>query len=282
MKMLLLGLALFAQGVGAHDTWFEPRPAEVPGEVLLALGTGDRFPVQEFTLTMDQLQRSGCTGADGVPQPLRPVRDTPRALLLAASGVHCWAQTVPLEIELQPALVAVYLKEINAPPAVHAAWADQQRRGVGWKERYAKHARITLQPGTAMPAAPLALDIRMDPVPAAAAPGELGFQVLRDGVPLPGLAVELRSEHSALGFWKRTDADGRVRFTVPLAGRWVLRGTELRASDTRPDTWESRFVTLAFELPQKGSSSMSNKRSASQADASTAMASEPPANTTRR
>ena len=290
MKALLLSLAaaLFAQGAAAHDTWFEPRPAEINGEALLALGTGNRFPVQEFALTMDQLQRSGCSAADGTPRPLRRVRDTPTALLLATTGVQCWAQTEPLDIELTPGLVAVYLKEINAPPAVHAAWAEQQRRGVGWKERYAKHARIVLQPDTSVHPDTLALDIRMDRVDAPLRAGvELGFQVLRDGVPLPGLAVELHGERSALGFWKRTDGDGRVRFTVPLSGRWVLRGTELRASDIETDTWLSRFVTLAFDVPaaaraQNGSSSTASSRSASHSDASSAISAEPPANTTRR
>jgi hypothetical protein len=33
---------------------------------------------------------------------------------------------------------------------------------------------------------------------------------------------------------------------VPLAGRWILRGTDLRACAERPGTWDSRFVTLAF------------------------------------
>ena len=41
---------------------------------------------------------------------------------------------------------------------------------------------------------------------------------------------------------------GRVRIQAPLAGQWVLRGTDLRLSERVPDTWESRFVTLAFEI----------------------------------
>jgi hypothetical protein len=35
---------------------------------------------------------------------------------------------------------------------------------------------------------------------------------------------------------------------APLPGRWLLRGTELRLSQERPDTWDSRFVTLAFDV----------------------------------
>ena len=74
------------------------------------------------------------------------------------------------------------------------------------------------------------------------------FQLLRDGQPLAGQALELHGEHGALGFWRRSDAEGRVRFTLPLAGRWVLRGTELRLADSAEVLWDSRFVTLAFEV----------------------------------
>jgi hypothetical protein len=38
---------------------------------------------------------------------------------------------------------------------------------------------------------------------------------------------------------------------VPLAGHWLLRGTDLRLSDTVPDSWDSRFVTLAFSVLQQ-------------------------------
>ena len=36
--------------------------------------------------------------------------------------------------------------------------------------------------------------------------------------------------------------------TVPLAAKWMLRGTDLRLSTSNPDFWDSRFVTLTFEV----------------------------------
>lgn len=77
---------------------------------------------------------------------------------------------------------------------------------------------------------------------------EVSFVVLRDGQPLPGLAVQLRSELSALGIWRQTGAEGRLTVRLRLAGHWILRGTDLRPSPTRADKWESRFLTLAFEV----------------------------------
>lgn len=79
----------------------------------------------------------------------------------------------------------------------------------------------------------------------------VGFQVLSDGQPMPGLPVELRSELSPLGIWRQTDAQGRIDVTLPLAGRWILRGTALQPSSRRTDAWDSRFVTLAFEVRAK-------------------------------
>ena len=74
------------------------------------------------------------------------------------------------------------------------------------------------------------------------------FVVLRDGQPLAGLPVELQSADAAKGIWRRSDAQGRISLPALPAGRWLLRGTDLRRSDAQPDTWDSRFVTLAFDV----------------------------------
>ena len=83
-------------------------------------------------------------------------------------------------------------------------------------------------------------------------PPDFARCLLRFHTVLPHFAVELRSDSVAIGLWARTDADGLVRMRLPLPGRWVLRGTELQPSVTRPGGWESRFVTLAFEVQHAG------------------------------
>ena len=129
-------------------------------------------------------------------------------------------------------------------------WAEMQSRGVPWKERYTKRARIELNPdaGAARPV-DMAMDVLLESSERPLQQGQtLQVRVLRDGQPLSDFAVELRNEHGPLGLWRKTDAEGRVRFTAPLPGRWVLRGTDLRLSEHEPDLWVSRFVTLAFEV----------------------------------
>jgi hypothetical protein len=267
--LLVLAARLLATPAAAHDTWFAPLPAADRGATRLALGTGNSFPQQQIAVMPAHVQGSGCQDADARVSPLRPVADEAAALVMqtarpaaAAGALSCWAQLQPYDIEIDDATVAVYLKEINALPSVRQRWAELRARGVRWDERYVKHARIEL-PGEAGPAASvsagtaaidgLGLDVRLEAGPRPLRAGDtLRAQVLRDGRPLAGLPVELRGDASPLGLWHQTDAEGRVAVSLPLPGRWVLRGVDLRAASHKADAWESRFVTLAFEvLPRR-------------------------------
>jgi len=253
---LLCTLAAATAAASAHDTWFAPRASDDPAEVALTLGTGNQFPVHESGVGFEYLARSGCrSGAGAGPVALQRVSDAATALWLRAStspdaALSCWAQLTPFELELSPQKVAIYLEEIRASARVREQWQQMRARGVAWTERYTKHARIELKPaaGAVQPVG-MAMDVLLESTGQTLQQGQaLQFQVLRDGRPLPDFAVELRSERSPLGLWRKTDAQGRVGFAAPLPGRWVLRGTDLRLSESEPDRWESRFVTLAFEV----------------------------------
>jgi Domain of unknown function (DUF4198) len=254
----------------AHDSWFAPQPANERGQLVLALGTGNQYPAFDVAIPAAQLQTSGCLGPGVREVPLREAgglglfRQATPALLLRtgrpvspAASVSCWAQLVPIDIQIDDPTVVVYLDEIKAPPAVRERWAALQARGVRWQETYVKHARVEVegeQPATTAtaPIEGLGLDVRLEnPQRPLRAGDSVRFQVLRDGQPLAGLAVELRSDASPIGFWRQTDAEGRVQITLPLAARWILRGTDVRPSTQHPDRWESRFVTLAFEVQKK-------------------------------
>ncbi|MCW5662173.1 MAG: DUF4198 domain-containing protein [Burkholderiaceae bacterium] len=282
--------------VQAHDTWFASLPADARGSVALALGTGNRFPVHESGIGMQYLLHSGCRGELGsAPLTLQRTADAPTALKLRVRAdrdqpLTCWAQTSSFDVELADALIAPYFKEIQPPTAVREAWAQMRARGVKWKERYTKHARIELNPG-ASAAAPvnMALDVLLEAPQRTPKRGDtLQFRVLRNGQPLPDFAVELRGDQLPIGAWRKTDAEGRVRFPAPLPGRWVLRGTDLRLSEREPDTWESRFVTLAFEIAadqpraQADINASPNARSTNQTAAISTISSEPPNITQRR
>lgn len=296
-----LSLAMLASPVRAHDTWLEQKAA-ANGRVELALSTGALFPRAETAIAAEFLLERGCRDRRGRSVALRPGRQDAHALALhakprAGSAIaSCWVQTAEFEVEVAPALVPTYLREIGAAPDLWQAWRRQQQAGLPWRERYSKHARITLEPSTPpapqTAAPPMAMEIEIEPPADALRAGEvLSWRVLRDGQPLAGQAVELRGDESRLGVWRRTDADGRASVTLPWAGRWVLRATDLRA-DARPGHWTSRFVTHAFAVgparagsaphAQVASSESPNARSANHTSASAAIASEPPTSTAWR
>lgn len=249
----------------AHDSWFEALAAPPGRPALLALGTGNRFPKQESSVGDGALVKQGCQRGPVRAVPMRIVRDTATALQLRPrvpvakanpQAMTCWAQLLEFEVEVAPDKVPVYFDEIAAPKALREAWAEMQSRGVVWKERYTKHARIEIfdaavDPETAVPAValPMGMDVVLEgPLVQPRAGGTIAFRVRRDGLPLPGFPIELRSDRAAFGIWLRTDDEGRAEVRMPFAGRWLLRGTDLRLSTREADQWESRFVTLAFDV----------------------------------
>lgn len=246
-------VGLCAGAAFAHDTWFEPLPAASRAEVSLALGTGNRFPVFELAVDTKYFASSGCRGADGRARTLEGQRYTDKTTLLrvkdADGALTCWVQLDPFEFELPSDKIEIYFKEIRPNAAVLAAWSDLKARGLPFLEKYTKSARIDL--GVANAAAPVgtAMDvIREAPRGALTTATEATFQVLREGKPLADFPIELVNERSPLGLWQRTDAQGRVRARLPLPGRWLLRGTDLRLAPGDPTRWESQFITYAFEV----------------------------------
>ena len=285
----LLLLPALASPAWAHDTWFAPLPPGPHGETLLALGTGAQFPRQETALDRALLAASGCQQPGGTALPLQwqAYRDDATVLRVPGTGaapggnaarrpLNCWLQARPLSITLDDAVVALYLDEIRAAPAVRTRWAALQARGVRWQEQYTKHARIVMavpasgttgadtraahagagptDPDTGLPASPApALDLQPAMPPAALRAGDtLRVQLLRDGQPLADAAVVLRNDLSPLALWHRSDAQGWVQLRLPLAARWLLSTVDLRPSASTPDAWESRFVSLSIEtLPRR-------------------------------
>lgn len=246
----LLAALTLAGSASAHDTWFAPQ-----ADGTLALGTGNRFPVTELAVDDKYFAKRGCLAADGTPLPLEKLRFTEKTTLLRAKAgaASCFVQLEPFEFDLPPDKIELYFKEIRPSAAVLAAWADLKARGLPFHERYTKSARIEL--GDAARPQPIgtAMDVlRQAPAGALRVGDDATFQVLRDGQPLPDFAVELVNERSpnlaGAGLWHRTDAQGRITAKLPLPGRWLLRGTDLRLSASDATKWESQFITYAFDV----------------------------------
>jgi hypothetical protein len=249
-------------GALAHDTWFQVRAAANPPA--LWLGTGDRFPVLESRVEVEHLKRHGCARhaelaarGDAAGRPLVPVSGPagrqPNALALrlpaaaVSEPISCWASLVPFDIEIEPTKIELYLKEIAAGQALRDAWAAEQAAGRPWRERFVKHARVEIGGTSAVP-----LGMAMEAMLLGATPPkmreEARFQLLYGGRPLVSHPVELVSEQSKVGLWRRTDAQGQIVLGLPLAGNWLLRSTLLRPPAQAGERWQSDFVTLAFTV----------------------------------
>lgn len=271
MKLRLTLLSIAAAAVHgqaiAHDTWFERQGSQAEGLRLL-LGTGTQFPSFETGIDERYLATQGCRRAgagDAAVAPMKPAGQAQAALILhaPADASSCWAQLLPLQIELPAAKIETYLHEIQASAELRATWAEMAGRGLPWVERYTKHARVELGGAAPAPAA-MSMDMVVEGSTLLRVGDTVRVQVLRDGQPLPAFAVEWRVDASRLGIWRRTDADGRVELTLPIAGQWLLRGVDLRRSETERDAWESRFVTLSLQvlppaLPRAVGGSVSNR-----------------------
>jgi hypothetical protein len=258
--LAVLCAALSAQ---AHDSWLAPsRDDSPPGQTVLELATGTRYPVQQFTQSFASVARSGCIASGGA-LALTPLQEHENWLDLVTNvapgqgaPLACWVELGAVDTVLEPKIVEVYFKDIRPSTSVRDTWAALQARKVPWRESYRKFARIELPAAAATSAQSLAaarqpLGLGLEIVVLGTAPIAVGqplsFQVLRDGKALPGFSVELVSERNAFGVWRQSDANGQLRHTLPFSGRWLLRATELRPSTRAPDTWESRFVTLAID-----------------------------------
>ena len=247
---------------GAHDSWLSPsRNTPRPDLIQLEMTTGTRYPAQEFNPGVASLRAARCVDGQGRGVNLRPAGDEEHALQLVADVTpppavqwSCWVELMAYDIELPPAIVKVYLDEIRASEQVRTTWTDLQLRHVPWRESYRKFARAelrdTAKAASFLPASPVGMDMEIVMLSAQAARvgEEQVFQVLRDGRPLSGQAVELVSERLRYSTWGSSDAMGLVRFKLPFPGQWLVHGTDLRMSGDKPDTWVSRFATVTFEV----------------------------------
>lgn len=257
---LALAGAFAAPTARAHDSWLHTSRSPAAGEVV-QLTTGNRFPVGETAPTPSNVLRPGCIDKDG-KFALKAGERLPQTLALTAAprpGVPwaCWAELDALDVEIEPALIPVYMQEVRPPAEVLEVVRALGERRVPWRETYSKFARLELAAAASatpeqrrMAREPLrwGLEIVVHGDAPLALNQPVTLQVLRDGVPLPGLAVEAINERSGIGLWQRANVDGQFTLRIPLPGRWVFRAIELQPPAAGSTRWYSRFVTLVVEV----------------------------------
>ncbi len=250
------------QAVHAHDTWLIPDRFDVAPKstITLDLTSGMAFPKLETGPKRERVQTASCRLA-GRTFELSDISAGPNSLRLKSelseAGVATfWVKLPPKSIELKPAQVQEYLDEIDAPASVRKQWTETTPPR--WRELYTKHPKTFVRVGDpksdrswAEPVG-MALEIVPEKDPTALREGdELPVRILKDGAPYPEFSVNAVAEGEGKGETRKTDSTGRIVFTLNKAGRWLLRGTDVRKSVKSDADWESDFATLTLEVKKK-------------------------------
>ncbi len=242
----------------SHDTWLAPHRSTVPvGTVITAdLTSGMVFPLLTYAIKAERIERA-TVRLGGRLTEIGQRRAAPKSLRLMAqlneSGIATlWVELKPKSLDLTPPKVIEYLDEIGAAEEIRAAWT--QSKSQRWREVYTKHAKTFVRVGQveqdqswAEPVG-MALEIVPEKDPTRLHAGDdFPVRVLKNGTPLAGFPLGLIRERATQGLIQKTDAEGRTTFTLKRAGKWLLRGTELRRSSDPNHDWESDFTTLTIE-----------------------------------
>ncbi len=261
-------LALGASPATAHDQWLEAEPffSPTPGREKVYLYLGDRFADAQplVVKTRDKFVRFFIQSTAGKRDVLPDVREDVSPALLLTSGKASGsfvvaADAVPYTLELEPKKFAAYLLEerlIGVLAARVAAGAED----LPGRERYTRHLKALLQIGQKLDAfvtQPVGQELEIVPEshPYGVAPGgQLVVKVLYKGKPLAGQAVSAVNRYRGeiqSKTW-RTDANGRVAFTLARPGDWMIRLVHMEASDQKDVDWRSWWSNLTFALPETG------------------------------
>jgi uncharacterized GH25 family protein len=252
-------ILLIALVASAHDTWLLARRASVPAGTVawLDLTSGMTFPALDYAIKPERVSLARCRLNGKTLELARSSASKSLAfrVRLPDAGIATfWVELSPKSLELSPKQVEEYFAEINAPAQLRQSWKDAGGKK-RWRELYTKHAKTFMQVGEALAdrswADPvgMALEIVPEKNPTTLRAGDdFPVRVLRGGSPLPNFSLGIIREKNSSSEFQKTDAQGRVTFRLARRGKWLLRGTELRAS-TKPETeWESDFTTLTIEV----------------------------------
>ncbi|PZR71005.1 MAG: hypothetical protein DLM73_16825 [Chthoniobacterales bacterium] len=256
--------AALATSAAAHDTWLLPDRFEVAPKTLVTLDltSGMAFPALETGPKRERVETARCRLAGRIFE-IEDISAGPKSLVFKAplpeAGLATlWVKLPPKSIELKPAEVQEYLDEIDAPASLKKEWAEMKepRR---WRELYTKHPKTFVRVAGEAPAdrswtepVGMALEIVPEKDPTMLREGDdFPVRILKNGAPFPSFSLNAVAAGETKGETRKTDSAGRMVLRFNKAGRWLLRGTDVRKSARSDADWESDFATLTLEVKQK-------------------------------
>lgn len=255
--LLITALSVSVWPAAAHDFWIEPpvfRPR--PGtSVGLRLFVGQDFKgdsVPYFPQKFERYLVAGPAGTQPIPGVLG---DEPAGTVMPATpglyviGLHTKPDSVSFDT---PGEFEQYLRKegLERNLALHQR---RQKPGKKIKETYFRCAKSLIAAGAAGDDAdrvlgfPLELIAETNPYRTPV----LRLRLLYRGKPLSNALVVAFNKAEPLAKLKaRTGNDGRVEFTLPRSGVWLVTSVHMiPASFFSGYDWESLWASLTFERP---------------------------------
>jgi hypothetical protein len=253
-----------AAPLGAHDFWIEPtafRPAV--GSLLgLRLLVGEQLlgdPVVRESAFVKRFVAAGGSAGDAreeaVPgreggHPAGLLRVTRPGLLVVGY------QSLPRAVELTPATFDKYLGE-EGLDEIRALLPGGRPKG-SVHELYSRCAKSLLSIGRAADTdgdRPLGLPFELvaerNPYQTRVG-GTIPFRLEYQGRPKANaMVVAIAQTDPAIKLTARSDARGRVTFTFPVGGVWLVKAVHMAAAGPGVGAnWESYWASTTFELPR--------------------------------
>jgi hypothetical protein len=166
-------------------------------------------------------------------------------------------QSYARAIELPPEKFTQYLGEEGLDEIRNLMVAPGRAKGMA-RERFIRCAKTLVSSGTMTPkdadrSLGLALELVAERNPYAAKAGErLPFVLTYGGAPRPGaLVIAMNARDPDKRLSARTDRNGRVEFTLPRGGLWLIKAVHMTAAPpgTTAD-WQSYWASSTFDLPE--------------------------------
>jgi uncharacterized GH25 family protein len=238
----------------AHDFWIEPstfRPA-VGTTFTTGLRVGQDFlgdPVPRVTAGID---RFFVRDAEGEREVIgRENRDPAGYVHIEVPGLAIVGyRSKPSRLDLD----AVKFEEFLRQEGLEAISALRATRGESTKpdhEIFSRCAKALIVAGGAQPSGyDKVLGFRLELVPETSPYGARSrFRLLYEGKPLQGaLVIALSQSEGAARMLARTDRQGRVEFSFPRNGVWLVKSVHMIPAPAASGVeWESLWASVTFE-----------------------------------
>ncbi len=250
--------AFLVTTVHAHDFWIEPesfRPAtgqKVPVHLYVGMDfKGEPVPyIPEWFERYVQVSAQGETPVAGLPG------DDPAGAVSAAAGLNVigyrsarFSVSFDTAEEFEKYLIKEGLER-------NLALLKRGKSSPGKiTENYYRCAKALLVNSNATTPADRVLGFRIELIAEKspyAGPGPIPFRLLYEDRPLAGALVVAFNKAAPLDKLRaRTDRDGRVMFTFPRPGIWLVTAVHMIPAPRGTGAqWESIWASLSFERPE--------------------------------